>query len=766
MPRNPKRQGWTRKGFRALWLSLILILLSISATTLYYKGLQTPSPFSNNILVLTLVNVNFILVILLTLLLSRNLIKLFFERRHKRLGTGFRTKLTVAFVGLSLIPSLLLFAVASGLLTTAVESWFGLQVERSLTSALDVAQAVYQEHQASIFAQGRTLAREIVRREWWRPESHADLASFLAGEAAGAARRTIRFLPPVPAPGLTGAWEGDAVRVVSPTARPPFDAPPDDLLRPSSVTQDRGLAQKEKGAERAVLRSTDLGDVVWGAVPVIDRDGTALGTIVIETLIPQNLVAKLEGISSAFEEYNQLKTFKNPIKGGYILSFLIITLLIIFSATWFAFYMARGVTVPIQKLAEGTQAVAQGNLDFTIDVEAGDELRVLVDSFNTMTRDLRVSKEQVERAARSLTLSNIELESRRAYTETILENIATGVVSVDAAGRITTFNQAAERILGLRAAEAKGCGLADVFDPRRLGVLSALVETARGSSGLIEREVQVDADGRSLSLRVIVSPLPGRPTQDLGYVMVFDDLSDLIKAQKAAAWQEVAQRIAHEIKNPLTPIQLSAQRLRKKAAEQAPDLRAVVDDATTAIINEVTGLKTLVDEFSSFARMPMPQPRALDLHEVLREVIQLYHTAYRDVRIHHRFDAELPPGYADRDQMKRVFTNLLDNAVEAVNKRGEVWVTTAVAGHPPKIRVEVSDDGTGIHPDDRDKLFVPYFSKKKSGTGLGLAIVQRIISDHNGQIRVMERRPHGTTFVVELPVAPDARLFSKIPAAT
>ena len=756
MLRKIRSSGWSKKGFRSLWLGLILILLSISATTLYYKGLQTPSPFSNNILVLTLVNVNFILVILLTLLLSRNLIKLFFERRHQRLGTGFRTKLTFAFIGLSLIPSLLLFAVASGLLTTAVESWFGLQVERSLTSALDVAQAVYKEHQASVFTQGRMLAREIVRREWWRPDEQGDLSAFLAGEATGAARRTIWFVPPVPPPGLRGAWEGEPLRVVSSTAPPPFGPPPDDLLHAPG------------DAEHAVLRSTELGDVVWGAVPVVDRDGTALGTVVIESLVPQELVAKLEGISSAFEDYNQLKTFKNPIKGGYILSFLIITLLIIFSATWFGYYMARGITVPIQKLAEGTHAVAQGNLDFTIDVEASDELRVLVDSFNTMTKDLRTSKEQVERAARSLTASNIELESRRAYIETILENIATGVVSVDADGRMTTFNQAAERILGLRAAEAKGRGLADIFDPRRLGVLSALVEAARGSAGLIEREVQVDADGRSLSLRVIVSPLLGESRQDLGCVMVFDDLSDLIKAQKAAAWQEVAQRIAHEIKNPLTPIQLSAQRLRKKAIEHAPDLRAVVDDATTAIINEVTGLKTLVDEFSSFARMPLPQPRLLDLHEVLREVIQLYQTAYRDVRIHERFDAELPPGYADRDQMKRVFTNLFDNAVEAVNKRGEVWVATAVAGHPPKIRIEVSDDGAGIHPDDRDKLFVPYFSKKKSGTGLGLAIVQRIISDHNGQIRVMERRPHGTTFVVELPIAPDARPSSapRISAAT
>lgn len=749
MAPNARPHGWSKKAFRALWLGLILVLLSLSATTLYYKGLQSPSPFSNNILVLTLVNVNFILVILLTLLLSRNLIKLFFERRHKRLGTGFRTKLTVAFVGLSLIPSLLLFAVASGLLTTAVESWFGLQVERSLTSALDVAQAVYREHQASIFSQGRTIAREIVRREWWRPEARGDLIGFLGDEAAGAGRRTIWLFPPTPAPGLSGVWEGDPVRVVSPGARPPFDALPKDLLK--------------SGVEHAVVRSADRGDTVWGAVPMIDRDGTALGTIVIENLIPAELVAKLEGISAAVEDYNQLKTFKNPIKGGYVLSFLIITLLIIFSATWFGFYVARGVTVPIQKLAEGTQAVAHGNLDFSIDVEAGDELRVLVDSFNTMTRDLRVSKEQVERANRSLTDSNIELEARRTYMETILENIATGVISLDPRGRITTLNQAAERILGMRAAEARGRTGTEVFTPRGLGVLSALLEGAKGSEGLIEREVQIEAGGRSLSLRVVLSPLR-QPQQDLGLVMVFDDLSDLLKAQKAAAWQEVARRIAHEIKNPLTPIQLSAQRLRKKAVEHAPDLRAIVDDATTAIINEVTSLKTLVDEFSSFARMPVPQPEMLDLHEVIREVIQLYQAAYRDVHFHHRFDGNLPPSYADRNQMKRVFTNLFENAIEAVKKRGEIWVTTAVSAAPSRLRIEVADDGPGIQSEDREKLFLPYFSKKKSGSGLGLAIVQRIISDHNGQIRVTDRPPHGTTFVVELPVA-DARA-ARVPADT
>jgi two-component system nitrogen regulation sensor histidine kinase NtrY len=743
-------RGWSRKGLRALWLTLILVLLSISATTLYYRGLGTPSPFSNNILVLTLVNINFILVILLTLLLSRNLIKLFFERRHQRLGTGFRTKLTVAFVGLSLIPSLLLFVVASGLLTAAVENWFGLQMDRSLTSALDVAQTVYREHEADVVTHARSIGREVVRHEWWRPDARGELIALLDAEAAGAGRRAIWLLPPSTEAGADPTWQGSPVRAVSPNTRPPLDEPPEEIR---SALNDHG-----------VVRSTEHGDVAWGASPIMDREGRPLGIVAIESVIPAELVAKLEGISKSYEDYNQLKTFKNPIKGGYVLSFLIITLLIIFSATWFGFYVARGVTVPIQKLAEGTQAVAHGDLDFTIDVEASDELRVLVDSFNTMTRDLKASKEQVERAATSLTQSNAELQARRTYMETILETIATGVVSVDRLGCVTIVNQAAERILGIPAADAAGLPARDVFGARGLDALSALLDPASASDDILEREIQVETGGRPLSLRVIVSRLR-RPDQDMGLVMVFDDLSDLLKAQKAAAWQEVAQRIAHEIKNPLTPIQLSAQRLRKKAFEQAPDLRAVVDDATTTIINEVTSLKTMVDEFSSFARMPVPQPEFVDLHDVLREVIQLYQAAYRDVRFHATFGADVPRALADRNQMKRVFTNLVENAVEAIQKRGEVWIGTSYAPHPARIRIEVADDGPGIHPDDRGKLFLPYFSKKKTGTGLGLAIVQRIISDHNGHIRVADRQPRGTTFVVELPPAPDTRP-ARVPATT
>ncbi|MFZ5864040.1 MAG: sensor histidine kinase [Nitrospirota bacterium] len=738
MATSAPARGWSKKALRALWLTLILALLSVSATTLYYKGLGTPSPFSNNILVLTLVNVNFILVILLTLLLSRNLIKLFFERRHQRLGTGFRTKLTVAFIGLSLIPSLLLFVVASGLLTAAVENWFGLQMERSLTSALGVAQTVYREHEAGIVAHARSVGRDVVRREWWRPDARGELLAYLQAEAAGAGRRTLWLIPPRPTSDAPPAWHGPPARAAAPDARPPFDEPPEDIR--SAVSN------------RSLVRSTEHGDVVWGAAPIADREGRPLGVVVIESVIPEELVAKLEGISKSYEDYNQLKSFKNPIKGGYVLSFLIITLLIIFSATWFGFYVARGVTVPIQKLAEGTQAVAHGDLDFTIDVEASDELRVLVDSFNTMTRDLKASKEQVERAATSLTQSNAELQARRTYMETILETIATGVVSVDGLGRVTILNQAAERILGVPAAETIGRPAKDAFNAQGLDALSALLDPAGASDDLLEREIQVETRERPLSLRIIVSRLR-RPDQDLGLVMVFDDLSDLLKAQKAAAWQEVAQRIAHEIKNPLTPIQLSAQRLRKKAAEHAPDLRAVVDDATTAIISEVASLKTMVDEFSGFARMPVPQPETLDIHDVLREVIHLYQSAYRDVCFHARFADRLPAAFADRNQMKRVFTNLVENAVEAVQKRGEVWVTTSSSSHPARLRIEVSDDGPGIQPEDRGKLFLPYFSKKKTGTGLGLAIVQRIISDHNGHIRVADRRPRGTTFVVELPPA-------------
>src|SRR2546422_477874 len=554
-------------------LTVLAFLVPMVWLTVYYYDQTQPAPFvPTNILVLALLNVDIILLVVLVLLLSRNLVKAYFERRQKLLGSGFRSKLIAAFVGFTLIPSLLLVGLASGLLSQSIDNWFGQEVEHALKDSRDVAQAHRRGHEAVTVNSAKAISREIYADELLSSEHRETLALAMQ-------RKRMEY-------GVSG------VEVY---------AAPKQLL----------------------TRSVDP------KIPLAVLDAP-------EDKLVENALAS-----------GEVKSFQFIETGDLIRA-----------------------AVPIQKLAEGTQAVASGDLNFRIKVKATDEIGVLVDSFNRMTRDLQASKAQLERANISLQQSNVELDRRRAYTETVLDNIGSGVVSVDAAGRITTFNHSAERIL----------------------------------------------------------------------------------AQKAAAWQEVAQRIAHEIKNPLTPIQLSAERLRKKFLEGAPDFNDIVDQSTRTIVNEVSGLKRMVDEFSNYARMPVPVMERQSLHATINDVVMLYKGAHRDIEFVTDLDEHLPPIMMDREQMKRVFVNLFDNAIQAMNDKGRLSVTTRQQARDGKVVIEVADEGIGIQPGDQENLFLPYFSKKKTGTGLGLAIVHRIISDHNGRIRAANHVPKGAIFTIELPV--------------
>lgn len=725
----PKPKG---SSFRPVLITALFLALSVSLTFLFFRGVEGPALFSTNILVLTLVNVNITLAILLILLLSRNLIKLYFERRQQPKRSSFKSKLVAAFIGLSMIPSILLFIVASGLLTSSIENWFSIQVEKSLGHSLEVAQGYYQKSEEQVstltlqtgrMIQERNLLEgpfeELVRTLETRQKEYGVEAIHLFTPAFHRFASTAKGIPDLP--------------------NSPF--PATDLLQ-------RALRASEP---ITTIQSTHRGDLIRGILRLKSGDRVA-ALLVIDSRIPPSLVGKMEEIKKALEDYKQLKAFKNPIKGSYILSFFIIVLLIIFSATWFGLYLARGITVPLQKLAEGTEAVAQGDLAVQIDVQANDELGVLVDSFNKMTADLKQTQEKVKEANRSLTESNRELESRRAYMEGILRNIAAGVISVNEKGIITTFNPSAERILNIRAAEAVGEESIPFFSCRKMEPMADLLDKIqRLKKTTIEEQLHLEVRKKFLTLRTAVSLLQGEDQRFLGGVIVFDDLTELIRAQKLATWQEVAQRIAHEIKNPLTPIQLSAERLRKKYFEQSSDFDKIFDESTRIVINEVHDLKTLVDEFSNFARMPAPRPTPQKIEPILKEVIALYQSAHKDITITAQFDEAVPVLNLDREQIKRVFVNLLENAVEAMNRQGELGISSSYDNAQQKVRIEVADDGSGISPEDLDKLFLPYFSRKKTGTGLGLAIVHRIVMDHNGQIRAVPRQPKGTTFVVEFP---------------
>ena len=394
------------------------------------------------------------------------------------------------------------------------------------------------------------------------------------------------------------------------------------------------MKQALGGQEITTVHELDNGDMIQAMVPIRDGEQVA-AAMVVAIHVTQRLEARLRNITQAFQEYKQLRLLKNPIKGIYILLFLLMTLIIVFSATWFGLYLARGITEPIQMLAEGTREVAAGNLAYKVQVRADDEIGILVDSFNRMTGDLAASQSKLEETYRDLQAKHTEMEERRRYTETVLEAVATGVVSLDPDGRVTTINGAAERLLGLHAAEVQGRPAARVFRSPEYVEIDALIQRmGRVREGMLDREVHLRRDGQAVALLASATALRGPDGGYVGMVLAFDDLTELLKAQRLAAWREVAQRIAHEIKNPLTPIQLSAQRLRRRlASDRSPDEKRLLDEATGTIIQEVEGLRQLVDEFSRFARMPALTPKPTDLARLLEGVVVLYRESHPSLAI-------------------------------------------------------------------------------------------------------------------------------------
>ncbi len=734
--RRPERVAEQEKRKRNL-LIIAGILILLVVATVFEVGIRAPQiPFASNLIVFFLFNLNLIVFLLLLVLLFRNLVKLSFERRHKIIGSRFKAKLVLTFLALALVPGILIFLIASNFITTSIEGWFKPQVERPLDQAMEVAQTYYQGLEGTLLRHGRYMSKVIERDGLLADSKREGLAGYLAEQQdrLGVAAITIFNR------------EGqELVHVKNPV-----------LAKVATREANREhIKQALAGQEITTVHELDNGDMIQAIVPIRDAaDASVAGAMIVAFHVTQRLEARLRNISQAFQEYKQLRLLKNPIKGIYILLFLLMTLIIVFSATWFGLYLARGITDPIQMLAEGTREVAAGNLRYKVEVRADDEIGILVDSFNRMTADLAASQSKLEETYRDLHAKHTEVEERRRYTETVLEAVATGVVSLDPEGRVTTINSAAERLLGLDAASVQGHSATRVFRSPEYVEIDALVQRmGRVREGMLDREVHLRRGGQTVALLASATALRGPDGNYVGMVLAFDDLTELLKAQRLAAWREVAQRIAHEIKNPLTPIQLSAQRLRRRlASDRSPEDKRLLEEATGTIIQEVDGLRQLVDEFSRFARMPALTPRPSDLARLLEGVVVLYRESHPSLAIRAAFATDLPPVEVDPDQIKRAVLNLVDNAVEAVGGTGVVVVQTEWLPEAQRARIVVADDGPGIPPEDRERLFVPYFSTKATGMGLGLPIVHQIVSDHGGSIRVEDNTPHGSRFVIELPV--------------
>jgi two-component system nitrogen regulation sensor histidine kinase NtrY len=498
-----------------------------------------------------------------------------------------------------------------------------------------------------------------------------------------------------------------------------------------------------EGKAGAEVISEENGDRIRAVVPE-NHGGKLKGVIVVESFIPKKITANVENIKDAYEKYLTLESWKVPIKTQYLLILGFLTILVVFMALWVALRIAGGITDPIQSLAQATEQVAAGNLDINVDLNQKDEIGLLVNSFNHMVKELKEGKE-------SLHSAYIESDRRRLFMENILDNINSGVIMLDTAGNVLMINNAASSILNILPDAALNKHYKDLMSMIKSEGLQNLIKEIEGREfRWIEREVKIAAGDRKAILRVFIKGLKDSQ-QYIGLLVVFDDITDIIKAQKAVAWQEVARRIAHEIKNPLTPIKLSAERLIKKWEGRDSDFNQIFEHSTKTIIREVEGLKRLVDEFSKFSKMPEIKKTPTNMLMIIDEVVNLY-KGYKGVEINVSLPEENPLVELDGEQFKRVMINIFDNAIHAISNKGTIDVRLHFDLSSNIAYLDIADDGPGLREEDKEKLFFPYFSTKKDGTGLGLAIANRIIAEHKGYIKVRDKEPKGTIFTIEIPI--------------
>jgi two-component system nitrogen regulation sensor histidine kinase NtrY len=748
--------------WRYVLATIAFLLLALTATQilLHQPSVGNPMLAPRTFQLWTATVLVVLALLILATLLGRNLIKLYFERKSGQVGSRIRGKMVSIFVVLSLLPAVLLFSLAYYLVTASMERWFTAPAAELQDYSKDIAEQYYSE----TAERARSFAVSIAERA-----SAAESLQLLPQSDLGKALLDLRRLYRI---GDIRIYDKGGV-LSSEIGKPASSGDQKtDLQRKADLEKlvSGGLQGISDLKLQKISPADALHDMIWVTAPIRDRSARIIGVVATETEIPDSVSFKAQSVVQAYAAYAQLQKEKTAVRRTTLLMFALCTLLIVFAFSWFAMYLAKRITVPIQALAEGAAAVAAGNLDYRVYCTAFDELENLVTSFNRMTAELQENKANIEAAQNSLRETNVMLDDRRRFIETILHAIPTGVVVLNGDHRIRTMNQAALKMLDAHG-HSGDSRLENVVKGQAGETLRTLLRKS-SMLGPVVRDIELNLQGKTLHLAATVTPLIDSSEQHTGWVIVLDDLTELLRMEKMSAWQEVARRLAHEIKNPLTPIQLSAERMLHRfrqipppgggAAqgeawrEQSAAYEKLLSECVQTIIREADSLKNLVDEFSGFARLPGVRLEETDLHRVLESALSLYDGRIQDVHIERVFDPGLPPVLLDGEQMKRVFINLFDNALEAMSGDSSskvLRIRTSRNILQRSVRIEISDTGCGFPEEYQDSLFLPYFSTRRGGTGLGLAIVRQVVSDHRGQVRAEPNVPLGTRIVIDLPLA-------------
>jgi two-component system, NtrC family, nitrogen regulation sensor histidine kinase NtrY len=737
---KPTRQDRLSSGRKKVIIPVAIGLVLLFAVLFALTSFDLPqalNPDTNQQLLLFafLAVLIFVLFLALTFVLVRNVLKVFAERRLGVLGSKFRTRLLVGSLLLSFLPVIGMFFFAYVLMNRSIDKWFSTPVEEVRRDTATITSLLTDYAARDAKAEAASIAAAPETQRAFDDNSFSTVADQMREHEAR----------------LQG---GFAIALENGAARASFGAPADwSVLKPKLP-----LAQLQS-AEPQVFAWGET-EYVVGSAAVGDH-----GEILVAMPLPSKFSETVKQIQASQQRYFELARARRLVRRTYLIMLLLLTVVVLFAATWLALFLSKLVTRPVAALAEATQEISRGRLDYRVEVHGADEIGDLVHSFNRMAEELESSRRQIETASHELGLANVELEQRRRHIETILESIPNGVLSLNAERQVTHVNHALLRLFHPSGTESVvpnlliGASLRDVFSPDILESLESLLRRAdRMRTTTTQMEMTVERTTLNVAITVAALKHDGQP---LGYVIVFEDLSELLKAQKQAAWREVARRVAHEIKNPLTPIALSAERIRRHLQRGTrPDAASlqVVQSCADTIASAVETVRTLVDEFSTLARFPTAQPQPARINSIVENALAMFDGRLENIRIRKLLAPDLPEVMADPEAIKRALANLLDNAAEAMQEAmfREIQISTGLAPSRDTVEITVADTGHGVTQELKERLFLPYFSTKKRGTGLGLAIVSRIIEDHHGSIRVEENRPVGAKFIVELPVVADS----------
>ncbi|MBF0358583.1 MAG: HAMP domain-containing protein [Magnetococcales bacterium] len=723
---------WKRWGFG-------LLLLAISITTFItgqnLQGSAIVGGGDYGIVFLILLYLNLFFALILGIVVLRNLFRLWLDRQRRRPGSKLRTRMVMMFVALSLVPTLILAILSVNFLNRGVDSWFSDQVSQALEESLAVSRAYYQENQQTV----KHDAESIVRNR--------SVTSALTLEGVGTANAVLEVERHSRGLDVVTLLRSDGTQLAQ-AGQLPFDPIPD-------------LSGLKEGTNKALLVTSEKGDRVRAFVRISDDIYLSTGH-----WIDRQILAQMDTIESAYVNYHKLRAAHGLLKSNHTVTLALITLLLTFGAIWSGFRIADDITNPITELVIGTRKVAIGDLSVNLSVTGTDELATLMAAFNAMTKKLNENREELQS-------TNALLDERRRFMAAIVRNISSGVVCVNQFHEITLMNPAAGAMIGIDPIKSIGNILEDVAPEEVLTPMTTILNSMNnpdritppplpGSSSELSTfaaQIQTQDGDKPLTLMMRLTPREDSHGTNRGFIATFDDISEVLVAQRTSAWSEVARRIAHEIKNPLTPIHLWSQRMRRKYLKdggvEKPDWR-VLDEGTTAIIKQVEELKVLVNEFSTFSRLPRPQLHENDFHVTIRDVLSLHSQELKTVNLETVFTKKLKPFPHDPGQMKQVLTNLISNALAAIRDKKQkdsfLTITTTIPEETGWVHLQVADSGPGILAADRSRVFEPYFTTKKKGTGLGLAIVKKIIEDHGGTIRLRESKWGGVLVDIQLPL--------------